>query len=296
MDSVMRIGELARRTGVTPALLRAWEQRYGLLRPERSSGGFRLYSADDEARVRRTTELIGDGLSAAEAARLAVEGTTAVPAPLGLGDDGASAVAGLVRALRTATEDFDPAAAHSVLDRLLGTVSVDYAVAEVLIPFLHELGERWAAGEVSVAQEHFASQLVRGRLLGLAGDWGVGNPSRAVLASLPGESHDIGLVLLGVLISRRGWHATFLGADTPLDTVASAVDRLAPRRVVLSTVDAGLLRKHGSEVADLASRVPVLVGGLGDDPAIVAVGAVPLPGGIPEAAAVLAGGRAVPGP
>ena len=67
----MRIGELSRRTGVSPELLRAWEQRYDLLRPSRSPGGFRLYSADDEARVRRTTALIADGLSAAEAAGLA---------------------------------------------------------------------------------------------------------------------------------------------------------------------------------------------------------------------------------
>src|SRR6478735_5011459 len=67
----LRIGELSRRTGVTPELLRAWEQRYQLLRPSRSSGGFRLYSTADEARVRRTTALISEGLSAAEAARQA---------------------------------------------------------------------------------------------------------------------------------------------------------------------------------------------------------------------------------
>jgi MerR family transcriptional regulator, light-induced transcriptional regulator len=68
-DGDLRIGELARRTGVSPNLLRAWEQRYGLLRPARSPGGFRLYSRADEVRIRRMTELIGQGLSAAEAAR-----------------------------------------------------------------------------------------------------------------------------------------------------------------------------------------------------------------------------------
>ena len=70
-DGGLRIGELARRTGVSPDLLRAWEQRYDLLHPARSPGGFRLYSRDDEARIRRMTELIGQGLSAAEAARQA---------------------------------------------------------------------------------------------------------------------------------------------------------------------------------------------------------------------------------
>jgi DNA-binding transcriptional MerR regulator len=67
----LRIGELSRRAGVSPELLRAWERRYGLLRPARSAGGYRLYSADDEARIRRMQAHLSEGLSAAEAARLA---------------------------------------------------------------------------------------------------------------------------------------------------------------------------------------------------------------------------------
>src|SRR6185437_16970767 len=68
----LRIGALSRRVGVSPELLRAWEQRYGLLQPSRSAGGFRLYSDHDERRVRRTKELITRGWSAAEAAREAL--------------------------------------------------------------------------------------------------------------------------------------------------------------------------------------------------------------------------------
>src|SRR5690606_10611390 len=111
---------------------------------------------------------------------------------------------------------FDAAAAHSALDRLLSTVSVEYVLTYVLIPYLRDLGDRWATGEATVAQEHCAANLIRGRLLGLAGDWGAGGSSTAVLACLPGEAHDLGLIFLGILLSRRGWHVTFLGADTPL--------------------------------------------------------------------------------
>src|SRR5688572_20105115 len=68
----LRIGELARRTGVSADLLRAWERRYGLLRPERSSGGYRLYSAEDEQRVRAMTSALGRGISAGEAAKVAL--------------------------------------------------------------------------------------------------------------------------------------------------------------------------------------------------------------------------------
>ena len=70
----LRIGELTRRTGVSPELLRAWEQRYGLLQPTRTPGGFRLYSADDEARVQRMQSLVSGGLAAAQAARLVLSG------------------------------------------------------------------------------------------------------------------------------------------------------------------------------------------------------------------------------
>src|ERR1700760_5001955 len=67
----VRIGELSRRVGVTPEVLRAWERRYGILSPGRTEGGFRLYGEDDERRIRRMLEHLEQGLSAAEAARLA---------------------------------------------------------------------------------------------------------------------------------------------------------------------------------------------------------------------------------
>ena len=281
----MRIGELSRRTGVSPELLRAWEQRYGLLRPTRSQGGFRLYSGEDEARVRRTSALIAEGMSAAEAARMSVASAVTEPAveqPL-VGD--------LAGQLREALDNFDGAAGHAVLDRLLGAVSVEFAVIQVLIPYLHELGEPWADGSVTVAQEHFASNLVRGRLLGLARDWGAEGASSAVLAGMPGEAHDIGLILLGILISRRGWRVTFLGADTPFDTLEATVRGLRPSLVVLSTYDTALFRKHADPVASLAATVPVAVLAPAAVDEVTATGSEALPADITAAAASLAGRR-----
>jgi DNA-binding transcriptional MerR regulator len=270
MEHVMRIGELAKRTGVSPALLRAWEQRYGLLRPTRSDGGYRLYSSADVARVRRTRALIGEGMSAAEAARLALaqsEPATAEPSP---------AVDQITAALTAALDDFDAAAAHAALDRLLASVSVEFALAEAVIPYLHELGERWADGTATVAQEHFASNLLRGRLLGLAIDWGSVGRSSALLACLPGEAHDLGLVIFGLLLARRGWRLTFLGADTPLETLGVSVRTLAPTAVVLSTVDAGRFREHAATIAGLAASALVAVAAPVDDEEIRATGAQPL--------------------
>ncbi|WP_275693444.1 MerR family transcriptional regulator [Nocardioides sp. TF02-7] len=257
----MRIGELSRRTGVSPELLRAWEQRYGLLRPTRSPGGFRLYSVDDEARVRRTTALLEDGLSTAEAARAASVEPPAAPPAADAAAPPPAAVTELVAELDRAVLRFDGAAAHGALDRVLGAVSVEYALTEVLIPYLRGIGDRWATGEVSVAQEHFASNLVRGRLLGLARGWPGGGPSSAVLACLPGEDHDLGLVLLHVLLARRGWRVTFLGADTPVDTLAVTARQLQPTLVVLTTYDAAVFREHAAAVAGLTEVAPV--GGAG---------------------------------
>jgi DNA-binding transcriptional MerR regulator len=281
----MRIGELSRRTGVSPELLRAWEQRYGLLRPTRSSGGFRLYSAEDEARVRRTSALIADGLSAAEAAKLAgdrspVGAGTAADQPL---------VDDLAAALQHALDGFDTTSAHAALDRLLAAVSVELATSEVLIPYLHKLGTRWANGEVTVAQEHFASNLVRGRMLGLLREWRtpVGTPS-AVLAGLPGEHHDLGLVLLGVLIARRGWRVTFLGADTPLDTVQESLRVLRPTLLVLATYDVHRFREHAGAITALSKVTSVAISAPVEETAVTGTGAEALPGDIMEAAAALA--------
>jgi DNA-binding transcriptional MerR regulator len=281
MDAQMRIGELSRRTGVSPELLRAWEQRYGLLRPMRSEGGYRLYSSDDEERVRRTRALIADGLSAAEAARLA----TVEEEPRGA--SARPAVERIAAALRTALDDFDAAAGHAAIDQLLAAVSIEFAITDVLIPYLRELGDRWADGEVSVAQEHFASNLIRGRLLGLARDWGSGGGASAVLACLPGEAHDLGLIIFGLLIARRGWRVTFLGADTPFDTLDDSVRTLDPTLIVLSTRDAGRFRQHASSITALAARVPVAVAAPVTDDDVQATGARRLADDIAAAAQTL---------
>ena len=285
---LVRIGELGRRTGVSPELLRAWEQRYGLLQPSRSQGGFRLYSALDEARVRRMKELLEGGLSAAEAAReaLLVEGQRAVLGPADL--------AALGVRLREALDAFDAQQAHEALDQLLSAVPVEAALADVLLPYLRELGRRWKSGEATVAQEHFASAFLRGRLLTLARGWDRGEGPRVLLACLPGEQHDLGLLAFGLLVADRGWRVTFLGADTPLDTVAEAAALLDPAQVVLLGVAPRLLGKHAAGVRALAQRWPVAVAGSADPAKVGATGAWPLASDLVAAARSLVPG-ALPG-
>src|SRR3954471_16951203 len=159
----LRIGELSRRTGVTPELLRAWERRYGLLRPERTEGGFRLYSHADLRRVEAMREHLARGVSAAQAAALAASPAPAAEAEPVAADVGA--------ALEHALGALDDAAAQAAFDELLARYSLDGVLRDVVLPYLRDLGERWLRGDATVAQEHFASVLLRGRLLGLARGW-----------------------------------------------------------------------------------------------------------------------------
>jgi len=158
----------------------------------------------------------------------------------------------------------------------------------VLIPYLHDLGERWAAGTVTVAQEHFAANLIRARLLGLALDWGAGGTPTSVAACLPGEAHDLGLVMLGLLLARRGWQVTFLGADTPLDSLEDAVESLEPSLVILATYDPAIFRAHADAIARLAATTRVAVLAPVEPEVITATAAEAIGDDIPAAAAILA--------
>jgi MerR family transcriptional regulator, light-induced transcriptional regulator len=273
-EGMLRIGELSRRSGVTPELLRAWERRYGLLHPTRSSGGLRLYSSEDLERVRLMRRHLAEGLAAAEAAALAsgAVGSETEAAP-------ALDLDAVRRDLASALERFDERAAQAVLDRLLAATTVDALLSEVLLPYLRDLGDRWRRGAVSVAQEHFASVLLRGRLLGLARGWGVGVGPLAILACPPGERHELGLIAFGLALRARGWRVAYLGADTPLETLADAARTLDPDLVVLSAVSRERLGRAAPGLRALSRDRPVAVGGAGvrEDEA-TRLGAIPLTG------------------
>jgi DNA-binding transcriptional MerR regulator len=256
-DAHLRIGELSRRSGVSAELLRAWERRYGLLRPQRSAGGLRLYSSGDLERVRAMQRHMDQGLAAREAAAL-VGQATAEAAPRRAGAplfDPARARAELGAAL----EAFDEPGAQAAFDSLLSLATLDTLLSDVVMPYLRDLGDRWERGELSVAQEHFASNVLRGRLLGLARGWGRGDGPRALLACPEGERHDLGLITFGLALRERGWRIDYLGPDTPLESLEEAARRTDPSVVVLSAVRSEPLE----QLTALATRHRVAIAGTG---------------------------------
>jgi methanogenic corrinoid protein MtbC1 len=198
---------------------------------------------------------LAQGVSAAEAARLA---RAAAPAPAANGTPG-----DLAGELWSALDAFDDAGAQAAFDRLVAAFSTEAVAATAILPYLRALGERWRDGDASVAQEHFASALLRGRLLALARGWDRGAGPRALLACPPGERHDLGLILLGLALRDRGWRITFLGPDTPIPTLAAAADRLGADVVVLSGLAEEPFASAAADVAGLAASHDVLLAGPG---------------------------------
>jgi DNA-binding transcriptional MerR regulator len=260
----LRIGEFSHRVGVSPERLRAWEKRYSLLEPDRSEGGFRLYSDTDVARVQRMLAHLERGASAAEAARLAWEAPTAAEVPTAAA--GPLPLDREVDRLRERLETFDDAGTHAVLDELLATFAVETVLRDVILPYLVDLGERWRSGEVSVGQEHFASNLLRARLLSLAQGWGQGAGPRVVLAAPPGEQHDLGLIVCGLVLSRQGLRVVFLGADCPIDTLITTVRTVRPALVLLSAVDPSAFDAARDVLRELSAQVPLYLGAAGASP------------------------------
>lgn len=262
--ATVRIGELSRRVGVSDHVLRAWERRYGLLQPMRSEGGYRLYTAADEQRVRRMVALLAEGLAPAQAARVAAadgspEGPQGEARSVGTAGPGAD----LPHLLEGALDALDEPAAQAALDRLFSDLTVEAALRDVLVPYLQRLGERWAAGKVNVAQEHFASGVVRGRLLGLARGWGSGVGPQAMLACPPGETHDLGLLMFGIVLHRRGWRVRYFGADTPVEDLVAVARDAEPDLVVLAASDPAHFHRLVPTIAELRSVAPLMLGGEG---------------------------------
>lgn len=254
----MRIGELSRRASVPAETLRAWERRYGLIRPRRSAGNTRLYSAVDEARVRLMRRYLAEGIGAAQAAELALSTRLSVSAgtgaPMAAGDAEAAR-----RALRESLAAFDEAAAETVFNRLLARYGVSAVLREVIVP----VASRPRDSHSSNTGAHFTTSFLQSRLLGLTSGWSRGLGPRAVVAAAPDDHHTIGLICCGLALHQLGWQITYLGAASPLEAVRRAVAVTGARMAVLSCALPGGLDPHLETLAALAKAAALALGGPG---------------------------------
>ena len=249
----LNIAALAQRTGVPPDTLRKWEQRYQILQPDRTAGGQRRYSERDVARVQWLRERIDEGYRIGVAASLL--GT--------LGDEPARTPRDHLQAMLRALERGETSEVGLHLDQAFALLGVDETLEQVVRPLLETVGERWAAGELTVAEEHLVSEAVRSRLGHLLGDPGGGVHGVAVLACAPGERHELGLMMAAIALRRDGWKVVYLGADTPLADAVALVRRLGARFLGLSIA----LHEHAQGL-ELPHDVALVIGGLGSSAAL----------------------------
>jgi methanogenic corrinoid protein MtbC1 len=257
----LNIAALTRRTGVPQDTIRKWEQRYGVLKPERTAGGQRRYTELDVARVEWLKARLDEGYRIGEAASL-----------LGPGDRAPLSAVDLRNEIVDAALRADVSGLGSLVEQALSLSSLQDAFFEVLAPALTEVGERWAAGELTVAQEHLATSTVRAAMQRLLADVRADVRGVAVLACVPGEQHEIGLLMLAVLMRADGWQVAYLGADTPVpDAVALARD-LGATALCFSASTAEGARALDAALEQVPPGTRVVLGGRGtqaDDAAAV---------------------------
>jgi MerR family transcriptional regulator, light-induced transcriptional regulator len=262
--SWMPIRELSRRVGVSTDLLRKWEQRYAVLSPQRTAGNHRLYSRVDEARARVMLRHVRDGMPAAQAAELAISTRFRI-APAAIAPAGIPQVAQTTTGMQAALERYDETTADQALETLLRISPVTTVIGRVLLPYLHDIGERWRHGQLSVAQEHFATAFIHSRLLGLARGWDRGLGPRALLACPPDEQHTLGLIAFGISLHQIGWRITYLAADTPIPMIAEVASSIHPRVIVMSATTADHLTLALPQLRELCPHDTIAIAGAGAD-------------------------------
>lgn len=255
------IQQVAELTGLTPARLRAWENRYEVVRPDRQSNGYRAYTAEQVAMLRAFAQLVARGerigdlvAERATVVRRAAEEKSAHPV-----------IGPLVDAVR--------ALDRSRLERGVGEALARRGLApfarDIVLPLAEVIGEEWALGTLSIAAEHLASEVVVQAMKEALADARAGAPL-LVAACLPGERHEWGILATLAQAHALGWRVTYLGADLPVDQVIDAAWRLRPRLTVLTVSDpercAGALPALRRLLAALPPATVAAVGGAGSVP------------------------------
>lgn len=223
------VNEVEERTEVPAGTLRQWERRYGFPKPERSASGYRLYSDDDLRGIAAMKHHIADGIPASRAAQLVAE------LPRDGGGKGGRPPAALRDALVAALVGLDDERADRVLGEAHALHPVETVMLEVIQSAMIELGRRWHDGLLATTTEHFASSYVQGRLRALLSLSGQHRRSPGVIvACAPLDQHELGALMLAVLLRRRGYRVTYVGANTPIDDLVAMAERHRPLGLMVS--------------------------------------------------------------
>jgi DNA-binding transcriptional MerR regulator/methylmalonyl-CoA mutase cobalamin-binding subunit len=281
------IKQAAARSGLSVATVRVWERRYGVVHPERTASGYRLYDddaidrltamrhlvEDDGVRPSQAAEVVaaaGADLSSILAAAAAAAGNAAADAPTSASPRHSG---DLVEAFIAAAQELDVVAMEGTLDEAFAGERFEAAAGHVVFPALRAIGERWSAGELDVAMEHAASETIRSRLGRFLDAASAGGEPDVVVGLPPGARHEIGAAAFVIAARRRGLEVLYLGADVPVASWLATVGVTGARLAVIGVTGAPDVAAAAEVVAALraSSRPPALALG-GRRAAEVAVG------------------------
>jgi DNA-binding transcriptional MerR regulator/methylmalonyl-CoA mutase cobalamin-binding subunit len=274
--SLHPIGVVAERTGLSLDVLRVWERRYGVVQPTRDEGGRRLYSDADIERLRLLAEATSGGRAIRQVAGLPVERLREL-----VREDAAGrwTVARGAAARRAPAEDFveramertralDGSGLESGLRQAASLLGLIPFLEEVVPAFARRIGDAWHAGQLTIAQEHLATGVLRPLLSQLRAALPTSPEAPGLLVAAPaGERHELGALLVAAAAAAEGARVTYLGTDVPAAEIASAAHATRARAVALSTVypadPEALAAELGTLRARLTPEIPILVGGAG---------------------------------
>jgi DNA-binding transcriptional MerR regulator len=253
---------VANLTGINPVTLRAWERRYNLITPQRTPKGHRLYTEDDVELIKQVLELLDQGISISQVKPLLEQSTNAQQeTPFAeTGDVWKS----YQKKMLHAVENFDEHVLDSTYNDALSLYPVDVVNQRLVSPLLRIIGERWKERDTGIAEEHFFSVYLRNKLGARIHHLNQrSNGQLLILACLPGEYHEIGLLLFALATVNFGYRVLILGSNTPLDQLPKVLLQRSCAGIVLSGSARPSRGLFETELPELVkkSAIPVFVGG-----------------------------------
>ena len=248
-------------TGVNPITLRAWETRYGLIEPVRKSSGHRLYTQEHIDLINRVVGLLDRGMRIGQVnAEIMADKKADDRSADNRQDHWQRYVNGMIAAIIC----FDEQALERIYGEALSHYPVRTVTDKLLAPLMKSLGDRWAAGRGSVAEEHFFGFYLRNKLGARFHHRSrTQTGPKLLLACLPGDLHEVGLLLFALDACERGFRTILLGANMPLEELPATVRKTGCDALVLS----GVIEPDESVFSDLLPglvaelQVPVFIGG-----------------------------------
>ena len=271
-EKLYTIGTVSQLTGVGSITLRAWERRYELINPVRKESGHRLYTRQHIEQINRITKLTAQGIRISQITPEMLE-------PEQPGEEQDENAIDLWRDYKNnmieAIVKFDETRLEEIYNEVLSFYPIGLVTRLLLKPLLKELGQRWEAEQQGVAEEHFFAFYLRNKLGARFHHRPRHNTGKLLLlAGLPGEYHEIAILLFALAANEQGFQLLTLGANMPMDELARVAAETRPDAVVLSGAimpQASVVNKELPALVNSVS-VPVFVGGQASVLAVEAIG------------------------